>query len=192
MFFLQFFPIPLIVSFVVLILVIWRNRKQGWKTLFATLLFGLYVIAVIGVIYFPISIPLNWPNNLSWQETLHNLNRTNLSPLYFLSITHHPFSLRWLLIDFGLNAILTVPFGFALGYFFRPKWLKLFFWALLTGLALEGTQLIVILAIGTFYHTVDVNDVILNALGVIIGFGVFCILNGLNQKLKKIRPHYLF
>jgi len=149
-------------------------------------LFGFYIIAVIGVIFFPISIPLNWPANLNWKETLHNLGRINLSPLYFLSITHQPFSLRWLLVDFGLNAILTIPFGFGLGYFRRPGWLKLLFWALLTGLALEGIQLLVILAVGTLYHTVDINDVILNALGVIIGYCLFLLVKQILQKPNKI------
>ncbi|MRS05258.1 VanZ family protein, partial [bacterium] len=122
---------------------------------------------------------------LSMVETLHNLERTNLSPLYFLSITHHPFSLKWLLIDFGLNAILTIPFGIGLGYFLRPKWYKLVLWALLTGLTLEGIQLIVILLIGTLYHTVDINDVILNATGVLLGYGLFLISNNMIRKFKK-------
>ncbi len=150
-------------------------------------MFGFYIIAVVGVIFFPISIPLNWPANLSWKETLYNLNRTNLSPLYFLSITHHPFSLKWLLVDFGLNAILTIPFGYGLGYFFRPRWFKLLLWALLTGLALEGIQLVVILIIGTLYHTVDINDVILNGLGVILGYCVFLALHKILHKFKKNR-----
>lgn len=137
------------------------------------------------MIFFPISIPLNWPANLSWKETLDNLNRTNLSPLYFLSIAHYPFSLKWLLIDFGLNAILTIPFGVGLGYFYRPKWLKLIFWAALTGFTFEGVQLLVILIVGTLYHTVDINDVILNAFGVIVGYCFLLILQNLRNKFKK-------
>ncbi len=147
-------------------------------------MFGLYIIAVVGVIFFPISIPSNWPANLSLTETLNNLNRTNLSPLYFLSITHHPFSLKWLLVDFGLNAILTIPFGFGLGYFLKPKWFKLLLWALLTGLTLEGTQLAVILVIGTLYHTVDINDVILNGTGVILGYGIYLFFSLAIRKFK--------
>lgn len=162
-----------------------RNQKQGWKRLFGIALFGLYIIAVIGVVFFPISIPLNWPANLNWKETLNNLGRINLSPLYFLSITHHPFSLRWLLVDFGLNAILTMPFGFGLGYFHRPGLVKLLFWALLTGLTMEGIQLLVILTIGTLYHTVDINDVILNALGVIVGYCFFLITQKVLHKTNK-------
>lgn len=172
---------------VVLTLICLRSKKRGWKSQFGIVLFGLYIVAVIGVIFFPISIPLNWPSNLNWQETLQSLRGINLSPLYFLSITHHPFSLRWLLVDFGLNAILTIPFGFGLGLFGRPKWLKLCFWAILTGLTLEGIQLLVKLGLGTFYHTVDINDVILNALGVIIGYCIFLILKMVFHKPNKTR-----
>lgn len=141
------------------------------------------------MIFFPVSIPLNWPFNLSWKETLQSLRETNLSPLYFLSFTQRPFSLRWLLVDFGLNAILTIPFGLGLGLFAKPKWLKLIFWAVLTGLTLEGIQLLVKLGLGTFYHTVDINDVILNAFGVIVGYCFFLMLNKafniIQTRLKK-------
>jgi len=161
---------------IVLTLVCLRNKKQGSKKLAAGILFGLYIIAVVAVIFFPIPIPLNWPANLTWNGALNDLTRTNLSPLYFLSFTNHPFSLKWLLVDFGLNALLTIPFGFGLGFFFRPKWWKLFLWALLTGFTLEGIQLLVDLTTGILYHTVDINDVILNSLGVMIGYGLFLIL----------------
>jgi glycopeptide antibiotics resistance protein len=152
-----------------------------------TVLFGFYIIAAAGTIFFPISIPLNWPANLSWKETLQSLRSVNLSPLYFLDFTRHPFSLMWLLRDFGLNAILTIPFGVGLGFFHRPKWLKLLFWAVLTGLTLEGIQLLVKLVLGTFYHTVDINDVILNTLGVIIGYCIFLILQRIFHKPNKTR-----
>lgn len=86
--------------------------------------------------------------------------------------------------DFGLNAILTIPFGVGLGIFRKPRLLKLCFWALLTGLTLEGIQLLVKLVLGTFYHTVDINDVILNAFGVIVGYCIFFI----DQKPIKLKP----
>ena len=161
-----------------------RNPKRGWKTFFWFILFGLYITAVIAVLFFPISIPLNWPANLNWNETLHTLKSVNLSPLYFLDFTSHPLSLRWILRDFGLNLILTIPFGVGLAKFRKPKLIKMCFWALLTGLTLEGIQLLVKLVLGTFYHTVDINDVILNALGVIVGYCIFLI----DQKPIKIKP----
>lgn len=174
---------------IILTLVFIGRKGQGWKRLFTITLFGLYIVAVIWVIFFPISIPLNWPSNLTWQETLQSLRGINLSPLYFLSITHHPFSLRWLLVDFGLNAILTIPFGFGLGFFIKPKWLKLCLLALLTGLTLEGIQLLVKLGLGTFYHTVDINDVILNALGVIIGYCIYLTLKKVFHKPNKTQTN---
>lgn len=78
-----------------------------------------------------------------------------------------------------------MPLGFGLGYFHRPGWVKLLLWALLTGLTMEGIQLLVILTIGTLYHTVDINDVILNALGVIVGYCFFLITQKVLQKPNK-------
>ena len=140
---------------------------------------------MINVLFFPISIPENWPANLSWADTLHTLEAVNLFPFYFLSFSDRPFSLRWVMVDFGLNFLLTIPFGIGLGYLKKPRFLKMCLWALLVGLSLDGIQLVVKLATGTFYHAVDINDVILNSLGVLFGYFLYWICLKLTVKMRK-------
>ena len=137
----------------------------------------MYILEVINVMFFPISMSDSWPADLTWATTLHTLNDVNLSPLYFLSFINRPFSMRWLFVDFVLNILLTIPFGIGLGYFRRPRFLKMCLWAACTGLTLEGIQLLLKLIINN-YHVVDINDVILNALGVMIGWLFYWAFSG--------------
>jgi glycopeptide antibiotics resistance protein len=153
------------------------------------LLFGFYIIEAINLLFFPISIPDNWPANLTQNETLRALQNVNLSPFYFLSFSNRSFSLRWVFVDFGLNALLTIPFGFGVSYFHRPGFLKLCLWAICTGITTEGIQLLVKLGFGTYYHVVDINDAILNALGVLIGYFLFLLFKRIFQKKRKPKEY---
>lgn len=93
--------------------------------------------------------------------------------------------MMWLFVDFGLNLLLTIPFGFGLGYFRKPSFLQLCLWAFGTGLTLETLQLALKLGFNN-YHVVDINDVILNTLGVFVGTLLF-VMAGRMVK-KKPRP----
>ncbi len=75
--------------------------------------------------------------------------------------------------DVVANIILTIPFGFLVSYLSKQKSRRILYWTLAVGLALEGTQLLLNLILGVRYHTVDITDVITNALGFLLGYG-FC------------------
>ncbi|PKO14380.1 MAG: hypothetical protein CVU39_15205 [Chloroflexi bacterium HGW-Chloroflexi-10] len=62
---------------------------------------------------------------------------------------------------------------------------QILFWALLVGLFLEGTQLVLRLILGVFFHAVDITDVIMNAFGVLIGVGLYQALKQLVVNVKK-------
>lgn len=150
------------------------------------ILFGFYILTVVNALYFPIYIWEGWPANLTWSDTLRTLRDVNLSPFYFLAFSNRPFSMRWVIVDFGLNLLLTIPFGFGIGYFRKPRFLKLCLWAIGTGLTLEGVQLLFKLGFNN-YHVVDINDVILNGLGVFIGFILFKIAKRVFTKRPKLQ-----
>lgn len=66
------------------------------------------------------------------------------------------------------NILLLVPFGFLIPFVFQKiTWKKSLVIAIATGLIIEGLQ--VLLQLGIF----DIDDVILNGLGVMIGFWIF-------------------
>ena len=79
----------------------------------------------------------------------------------------------WLIAGLNLvgNIALLVPIGFFFAFVFRNMtWKKSLVLAVAAGLAIEGMQ--VLFRVGIF----DVDDVILNGLGVILGYWAFTML----------------
>ncbi|MGV8026554.1 MAG: VanZ family protein [Anaerolineaceae bacterium] len=151
--------------------------------------FGFYLLAVLDAIFFPILIPANWPANLNTTEIVRALQQVNWHPFYFgpsVSSASYPGAnmqrIHW--FDIIGNILLTIPLGLGIAYFRRMN-LKCALWIALTvGLLFEGIQLIVKLILGVYYHAVDINDVIWNALGVLIGFGIFKLGIYISQSVK--------
>ncbi len=181
--FINFFPIPLLVCCSYLALKVFLNRNKGVRYLINMVLFGLYLFEVINVLFFPFYVQSNWPDNITKNEVLRTLGDVNLSPLYFLSFSDRPFSLQWVLVDFGLNLLLTIPFGFGISYFKKPNFFRLCLWAVGAGLSLETLQLVLKLIFNN-YHVVDINDVILNTMGVFIGALLYQVANWISKRLS--------
>jgi len=67
--------------------------------------------------------------------------------------------------------------------------------ALVVGLVIETIQLLITIILGVSYHSTDINDVIFNALGVFIGYGLFRMFAWIFLKIKHrygINPKGLF
>lgn len=184
--FVNFFPYPLLVCLILLGLICFFNKKRGAKYLISLIIFGLYIIEVVNVLFFPFYIQDNWPANITNKEILRTLNDVNLAPLYFLSFSDRPFSLQWVIVDFGLNLLLTIPFGVGIAYFSKPGFFKLCLWAFGAGLSLELLQLLLKLGFNN-YHVVDINDVILNTLGVFVGYLLYILARRIFVKTPKTK-----
>lgn len=166
---LEFLPFPFLLGLLILCWVLFRSRRRGGKYLLWLALFGLYLLALIHVDFFPIHLPENWPHNLNWEDTL-----LTLRTVHWLPFDYGPF---WLSADRFVSAardvlgniLLTIPFGIFFHPYLRSR-RQLLFLALSVGLILEGIQLILKLIFGLYLHSADMTDVLMNALGVLIGF----------------------
>jgi glycopeptide antibiotics resistance protein len=110
---------------------------------------------------------------LTWKETLRLLSQVNFIPFNYGSLSLYKDSLFSFLRDITLNIVLTIPFGLGIGYLTKTTGKQIILIAIATGLILEGIQLAIKLISGLFFHAVDISDVIWNALGVIIGYGLY-------------------
>ena len=82
-------------------------------------------------------------------------------------------------LNIGGNIVLLVPIGFLVPFVYRSMtWKKTLTLALAAGLAIEGTQ--AVLHVGIF----DIDDVILNGLGVIVGYWVFTLLAKMERSMR--------
>jgi glycopeptide antibiotics resistance protein len=78
------------------------------------------------------------------------------------------------------NIIVFVPYGFYAGYLLKSKKVfGIFLLSLITSLSIEFTQLM----IGRVF---DVDDIILNVLGGVVGFYIYRFLDIIKEKLPKI------
>lgn len=84
-----------------------------------------------------------------------------------------------------LNIYLTIPFGFGIN-FIKPMRDKAILWMSVgVGLTIELLQLVLSLWIGFPYRVVDINDIMMNAVGVLLGYGFFKLFGLLFRKFTQ-------
>jgi len=75
--------------------------------------------------------------------------------------------------NFVENILLTLPFGFGISFIAHIKPGNIPWLALAVGLSLETIQFIISLIFKSSFRVIDINDVLLNATGILIGYGFF-------------------
>lgn len=137
----------------------WRGRSPFYLVIFA--LFWAYLLAVVAVVAFPIAVGQD-PVGEPFFPTV------NLRPFYVGACQPFAQCVRRLIE----NALLTIPFGFSLSLLLTIKPKRMAFIALGVGLSFEAIQLVLALLFHSRFRVIDINDVMLNALGVAIGYTV--------------------
>lgn len=150
----------------VLLAILWR-RKHTISYLFCFSLFWVYLLLVLRETLFP--IPLSGDMFEVMRKEMPFMAGVNLTPLYFGPLA----DIRVVGREIVLNIILTIPFGFGI-HFIAQYRAKGFLWlAIGAGLGIEGMQLMISLLLGFPYRAIDINDVLLNIIGVFIGYMLF-------------------
>jgi glycopeptide antibiotics resistance protein len=93
------------------------------------------------------------------------------------------------------NILLTMPFGFGISFIVQFGSKNLLWLAFAVGFALESSQLVISLIYQSAFRSVDINDVILNAFGVVFGYGTFRLFGRLYSYVTdrfEIRHKYIF
>ena len=144
-----------------LLFVIWRRGRSLPYLLFFSV-FWMYLLVVVSKVVLPIVIGLN-DSNAAFSPDI------NLVPFQYAACSM-PARCAAEVIQ---NMLLTVPFGFGINFLLRVKPRSLVWLAPATGLALELAQLAVTVIFKSHFHVFDINDVISNGLGVLIGYAIF-------------------
>lgn len=172
-----------IATLAVILIYLVKQNRSFWYLLFFSV-FWIYLLYVASVIVFPIA-----PLSEEYYEIFKP--RVNLIPLHFGTC-----DMPWLCSrDIVGNVLLTMPFGFGVSFIALLR-SKDFVWLpLLVGVTLETAQLIISYLFRSPFRAVDINDVLLNAIGVWLGYSVFRVFGWLyvyiTQKFK-INNKYMF
>lgn len=146
---------------VVLLPILWWKKHSLVYLLFFSV-FWAYLLAVVRAVFFPFVI------NTDHAGTIFTPS-VNLIPFYFGSCSMPELCIRGILE----NIILTIPFGFWINFLVKIKPRNFFWLALAVGLGFEFSQLVISLVFRSGFRAVDINDAILNATGVLLGYALF-------------------
>ena len=166
-------------------LIVWRGaaRRSPWRRVALRVLFVAYVAWIVAMTLFP--VPLVGPGPL--EMVLSRLNRPNVVPFQTIAQTLQLASAwqRWRL-SLG-NVLVFVPFGLlgpALSARVR-SWPRALLAGLLFSGAIELSQLAISLALGYWYRMPDVDDLLLNVAGVLLGYGLYELLPHVLSALRR-------
>lgn len=173
-----FIVFPIIAFIFTLPYLIYQYRKYGAVLFLRSVIVYSFILYLLSA-YFLVILPL--PSI----EEVKNLTTptTQLMPFHFLKdLSSIPFNWKELSSYLNIiknptfyisafNILLTIPFGIYLRYYFECKWYKAFLLGFLLSLFFELTQLSGLYRIYPRpYRLFEVDDLILNTLGTMIGF----------------------
>lgn len=166
----------------VAVLIFLRQKGKSISYLFFFSLFWLYLMQVVSVAVFP------FPIDIPYEKFKPSIN---LVPFDFGHCDSR--RIEQCFRQIYENILLTLPFG--INFVARIKPRHIFVLAAGVGAVLELIQLAVSLIFRASFRVIDINDIILNALGVLIGYGVFRIFGWaywhLLQRLQ-LQPRRIF
>ena len=149
-----------------------KNKKdKDLLYLFFFSVFYLYLLGVLKYTIFPIPIG----------SGMAEIMRRELK--FSSGINLIPFDINIVNEQVLYNILLTVPFGFGLPFLLNVTKIRLMIYGVSFCVVIESLQLIISLFLGFPYRTIDINDVILNVFGVILGFMVFKVFGFLFKKM---------
>ncbi|UTR13819.1 VanZ family protein [Salipaludibacillus sp. LMS25] len=143
------------VVFIVLAIILKKKNKSVPYIIFFGF-FYVYMMMVINYTQFPIITDLGAEYSLS-----NAINYTIANPFTEMNQA------------IILNVLLTIPFGFLVPFLLKVNIKKMVMQGLGLTLMIESLQLLVWIWLGAHLRYIDINDVICNLLGVMIGYGLF-------------------
>lgn len=173
-----FIIFPLIAFVLTLPYLIYQYRKYGSIPFLRSIIFYSFILYLICT-YFLVILPLPSREEVSILTTptmqlipfdfikdLSNVSFNWTSFSSYINLIQNP---AFYIVAF--NILLTVPFGIYLRYYFECKWYQVLLFSFLLSLFFEITQLTGLYGIYPRpYRLFDVDDLILNTLGGIVGF----------------------
>jgi len=171
---LELFPYPFLLglSILVILIIILRSAKKSWPYLFFFSTFWIYSMFLVGLVVFPIPLVAPIPIDKLGVSFQSALSEIHLIPHNYQDFDH--FS-TYTTFEILANVLLTIPFGFGILWVWPSLSNKMLLVALMVGLVNETAQFILSIIWGFNIRVVDINDVILNSTGVLIGYFLFLI-----------------
>ena len=152
---------PITIIYAIIILLNGVIKKRHLYYYFYAILFGIYLNYLIKYAFFPIFIPQD-------ELSIILMDFVNLNVLKMFSYTFYQI--------IG-NILLMFPFGVLLTFITNFNYRERIFWSIITSVSVEFVQLLIIIMFHPINIIFDINDIILNLIGGVLGnifFYLFC------------------
>ncbi|GMX67546.1 VanZ family protein [Paenibacillus elgii] len=158
-----------------------RTKKNVIKNL-TLLIFYLHILVVISITLFPIPVQSNLLLSLKQGNIEPNMNFIPFKSI--IDIMQNSVSPFVAVKQIAGNILMCAPFGFYAPLLFQQikSSIRIIISGILFGLCIELSQLIIGVGIGFFYRSLDVDDIILNTIGVILGYAFLTLLKRFDVK----------
>ncbi len=162
--------------------------REGTKALKHNYLFNeiiftsfiIYLIFLISKIYFPISFSIG-------EEVIHRMPNIWLRPLWSLREVYEGGGIYGFIYQIGGNLILLAPLAFYMMYFKTKKFKRLksvLALCLKVTICIETSQVLLSVLIPSVQRYFEINDIICNTLGGVIGFGLYKLFDYLLERYE--------
>jgi glycopeptide antibiotics resistance protein len=180
---------------VVVPLVVWAGWRQhvGWWRGLVRALFAAYVVIIVGLVFTPFPLP-------PWTAATEAELSTGYRPWPFPWLNILPLDTIRGALRFGVewqpgryvlgNVLAFAPFGVFLPILW-PRWrslLGIIAGALAISLAIEAVQLGLSLLMGFPFRVADIDDVLLNVMGVALGYVVYRAVVAIVPSPRSVQP----
>ncbi|WP_430510530.1 VanZ family protein [Gottfriedia solisilvae] len=174
-----------IIRLLMILFILKVKFKKDIVYLFFFSIMYIYICYVLNYTQFPIYASQTYRNMFG----LHVSRNLNLVPL--INLTKEDFETSL------LNVLMTIPFGFGLPFITKSTLKKIAIAGLFFGIILESLQGLIGLLNGYTMRIVDINDLIFNFTGSLIGYSIFKLISYLfklsekktNIKLNSLLKH---
>ncbi|MGZ9166094.1 MAG: VanZ family protein [Anaerolineales bacterium] len=180
---LDFDALTWLIGIVILavVLIVLRHHGRSFSYLFCFSIFWVYLLLVLKETIFPVPLPENISALMTKEQITFTVSHINLVPFKYLTFFNTYIVFREII----QNILLTIPFGFGISFVRQFKVRDVLWLAIGVGFVIETMQLAVSLGIGGPYRVVDITDLLLNALGVLIGYGFFRVFAWLYLRMSQ-------
>lgn len=152
-----------------LVLVMLGRRQRSVSYLACAALFGLYLVLAVEKLFMPLRIGGGPGYGDPITQPAAFMSFVNLVPFDFgdYSLAHIA------RVQMVQNVLLTIPLGFGLNFVARVRARHYLWLAPAVGVGIEMAQLALSVLMRYAFRIIDVNDALLNALGVLTGYALF-------------------
>ena len=147
--------------FIIYLLILYRRTPDRLRFTYRAL-FSLYLLEVVALTLFPIDVSGSYAQSLRAASLWSR--RVNLVPVH---------SLAGVAETHLLNIFLTIPYGFGVNLLRDESLKRPVLTAAAIGVCIEGLQALIGLLLGYPYRFIDINDLIFNFFGALIGLLLF-------------------